>query len=58
MVQWPASDKTHRSQVFVFSTDGPFCPLIYSFEGYFSEFEHWLTGSNGGKGDCRKDRLF
>jgi hypothetical protein len=58
MVEWPASDKTHRNQVFVFSTDGSFCPQIYSLGGFSSEFERWLTGSNGGKGDCRVDRLF
>jgi hypothetical protein len=58
MVEWPASDKTHRNQVFVFSTDGPFYPQIYSLGGFSSEFEKWLTGSNGGKGDCRVDRLF
>jgi hypothetical protein len=58
MVEWPASNKTHRNQVFVFSTDGPFCPQIYSFGGYSTKFERWLTGSNGGKGDCRVDRLF
>jgi hypothetical protein len=58
MVKWPASDKTNRNHVFVFSTSSPFCPQIYSFGGYSAEFERWLTGSNGGKGDCRVDRLF
>jgi hypothetical protein len=58
MVKWPASDENHRNQVFVFSSDGPFCPQIYSLGGYSSEFERWLTGSNGGKGDCHVDRLF
>ncbi len=58
MVEWPASDETHRNQVFAFSSDGPFCPQIYSFGGYSAEFERWLTGSNGGAGDCRVDRLF
>jgi hypothetical protein len=58
MVKWPASDKTHRNRVFVDSSDGPFCPQIYSFGGYSSKFERWLTGSNGGKGACDVDRLF
>jgi hypothetical protein len=58
MVAWPASDKAHRNQVFVFSSDGSFCPQTYSFGGYSVEFERWLTGSNGGKGECRVDRLF
>jgi hypothetical protein len=58
MVEWPASDETNRNQVLVFSSDGPFCPLIYSFGGFFPEFERWLTGSNGGDGDCLVDRLF
>jgi hypothetical protein len=58
MVKWPASDKTHRNRVFVLSTSGPFCPQIYSFGGYSSEFERWLTGSNAGKGACHVDRLF
>jgi hypothetical protein len=58
MVEWPASDKNHRNHVFVFSTSGPFCPQIYSFGGYSSKFERWLTGSNGEDGDCREDRLF
>jgi hypothetical protein len=58
MVEWPASDKTNRNHVSVDSSAGLFCPMIYSFGGYSSEFERWLTGSNGGAGVCQLDRLF
>jgi hypothetical protein len=57
LVEWPASDEKHRNQVLVFSSEGPFCPQIYSLGGFSTGFERWLIGSNGG-GDCRVDRLF
>jgi hypothetical protein len=57
LVEWPASDEKHRNQVLVFSSEGPFCPQIYSLGGFSTRFERWLIGSNGG-GDCRVDRLF
>jgi hypothetical protein len=58
MMEWPASDEANRNHVFVDSPHNSFCPQIYSLGGYSSEFERWLTGSNGGKGDCSVDRLF
>jgi hypothetical protein len=57
LVEWPASDEKHRNQVLAFSSEGLFCPQIYSLEGFSTRFERWLIGSNGG-GDCRVDRLF
>lgn len=71
MFEWPASDATSNetsinnvstystvNHIFTFSTNGSFCPEIYSSGGYDPEFDFWVTGSNGGAGQCNEDRLF